>query len=187
MPWFGDPRRENHGLSRKAAAKRLFGVNRALSLAAFSVPRRSFWEHGPWQRQTAEKTRKANRGAAHTFSPAIKGAAFHPATGAAEGSPPHPCPVVQEEQPQLRRRQRPAMRGARSPFHGAITARSGVNSRSLLCQENTAQDRSIAPAAEAGALKSLAVSVMRRRWLGSAESAFAGWLPSLSILFFWTA
>ena len=92
-PWFGDPRWENHGLSRKAAAKRLFGVNRALPLAAFSVPRRSFREHGPWQRQTAEKTRKANRGAAHTFRPAIKGAAFHPATGAAEGSPPHPCPV----------------------------------------------------------------------------------------------
>ena len=89
-PWFEDPRRENHGLSRNAAAKRLFGVNRALPLAAFSVPRRSFREHGPWQRQTAEKTRKANRGAAHPFRPAIKGAAFHPATGAAEGSPPHP-------------------------------------------------------------------------------------------------
>ncbi len=93
-PWFRDPRRENHGLSRKAAAKRLFVVNRALLLAAFSVPRRSFWEHGSWQRQTAEKTRKANRGAAHPFRPAIKGAAFHPATGAAEGSPPHPCLVV---------------------------------------------------------------------------------------------
>ena len=93
----------------------------------------------------------------------------------------------QEEQSQLRRRQRPVMRGARLPFHGAITARSGVNSRCLSCQENSAQDRSIAPAAEAGALESLAVSMMRRRWLGSAESAFAGWLPSLSILFFWTA
>ena len=93
----------------------------------------------------------------------------------------------QEEQPQLRRRQRPVMRGARPPFHGAITARSGVNSRCLSCQENSAQDRSIAPAAEAGALESLAVSMMRRRWLGSAELAFAGWLPSLSILFFWTA
>ena len=83
----------------------------------------------------------------------------------------------QEEQSQLRRRQRPVMRGARLPFHGAITARSGVNSRCLSCQENSAQDRSIAPAAEAGALESLAVSMMRRRWLGSAESAFAGWLP----------
>jgi len=111
-PWFEDPRRENHGLSRNAAAKRLFGVTRALPLAAFSVPRRSFREHGPWQRQTAEKTRKANRGAAHPFRPAIKGAAFHPATGVAEGSPPHPCPAFQEEQPQLRRRQRPVMRGA---------------------------------------------------------------------------
>jgi hypothetical protein len=93
----------------------------------------------------------------------------------------------QEEQPQLRRRQRPVMGGARPPFHGAIIARSGVNSRRLSCQENSAQDRSMAPAAEAGALESLAVSMMRRRWLGSAESAFAGGLPSLSILFFWTA
>ncbi len=33
----------------------------------------------------------------------------------------------------------------------------------------------------------LAVSMMRRRWLGSAESAFTGWLPSLSNLFFCTA
>jgi len=79
------------------------------------------------------------------------------------------------------------MRGARPPFHGAITARSGVNSSCLSCQEKSAQDRSIAPAAEAGALGSLAVSMMPRRWLGSEESAFAGWLPSISILFFWTA
>jgi hypothetical protein len=62
----------------------------------------------------------------------------------------------QEEKPQLRRRQRPVMRGARPPFHGTITARSGVNSRSLSCQENSAQDRSVAPAAEYAALESLA-------------------------------
>ena len=84
-PWFGDPRRENHGLSRKAAAKRLFGVNRALPLAAFSVPRRSFREHGPWQRQTAEKTRKANRGAAHTVPPGYQGRGFSSRHGSRRG------------------------------------------------------------------------------------------------------
>ena len=125
---------------------------------------------------------------AHHVPPGYQGRGF----SSRHGSPPTVRRHIlvrsfQEEQPQLRRRQRPVMRGARPPFHGAITARSGVNSRCLSCQENSAQDRSIAPAAEAGALESLAVSMMSRRWLGSAESAFAGWLPSLSILFFWTA
>ena len=85
-PWFEDPRRKNHGLSRNAAAKRLFGVNRALPLAAFSVPRRSFWEHGPWQRQTAEKTRKANRGAAYTHvPPGYQGRGFSSRRGCRRG------------------------------------------------------------------------------------------------------
>jgi hypothetical protein len=149
----------------------------------------SFREHGPLQRQAAEKARKANRRAAHTHvPPGYQGRVF----SSRRGCPPTVRRHIlvrsfQEEKPQLRRRQRPVMRGARPRFHGAITARSGVNSRSLSCQENSAQDRSVAPAAEAGALESLAVSMMRRRWLGSAESAFAGWLPSLSILFIWTA
>jgi hypothetical protein len=85
-PWFEDPRRENHGLSRKAAAKRLFGVNRALPLAAFSVLRRSFREHGPWQRQTAEKTRKANRRAARTnVPPGYQGRGFLSRRGSRRG------------------------------------------------------------------------------------------------------
>jgi hypothetical protein len=52
---------------------------------------------------------------------------------------------------------------------------------------STFMDLLIQRARAANRLVSLAVSMMRRRWLGSAESAFAGWLPSLSILFFWTA
>jgi len=163
--------------------------NLALPSAVFGVPRWSFREHGPLQRLAAEKTRKANRRAAHTHvPPGYQGRVF----SSRRGNPPTVRRHIlvlsfQEEKPQLRRRQRPVMRGARPPFHGAITARSGVNSRCLSCQENSAQDRSIAPAAEAGALESLAVSMMSRRWLGSAESSFGGWLSSLSILFFWTA
>jgi hypothetical protein len=85
-PWFGDPRWENHGLSRKAAAKRLFGVNRALPLAAFGVSRRSFREHGPWQRLAVEKTRKANRGAAHTHVPlGYQGRGFSSRRGSRRG------------------------------------------------------------------------------------------------------
>jgi hypothetical protein len=85
-PWFRDPRRENHGLSRKAAAKRLFPVNRALPLAAFSVSRRSFREHGPWQRQTAEKIPRTNRGAAYTHvPPGYQGRGFSSRRGCRRG------------------------------------------------------------------------------------------------------
>ena len=42
---------------------------------------------------SGEDPQGQSRRGASTFRPAIKGAAFHPATGAAEGSPPHPCPV----------------------------------------------------------------------------------------------
>ena len=72
--------------SRKAAAKRLFGVNRALPWAVFGVPRWSFREHGPLQRLAAEKTRKANRRAAHTHvPPGYQGRGFSSRRGCRRG------------------------------------------------------------------------------------------------------
>jgi len=147
-PWFGDPRRENHGLSLKAAAKKLSGVNRALPLGGLRCfPSVLSGARTMAAAGSGEDPQGQSRRGAHASSARLSRAGlFIPPRETADDSPPHPCPVFPEEKPQLWRRQRPVMRGARPPFHGAITARRGVNCRSLSCHENSVQDRSVAPA-----------------------------------------
>jgi len=119
-PWFRDHRRRSWTLAQ-GRAKRLFPVNRACPWR-FSVSRRPFGstDHGSGrQRRRSPGPIAARR--TRMFARLSRARLFIP-PGAAEGSPPHPCPSFQEEQSQLRRRQRPVMRGARLPFHGAITA-----------------------------------------------------------------